>query len=86
LGEAMRAHAATRAAHIASMTTANAVSQGHGISRAEVIAHVTQANEEAVVRPEISSRASPPTRTDIAPRASTETYTFEFDLEVAVPA
>ena len=86
LGEAMRAHAATRAAHVASMTTANAVSRGQGISRAEVIAHVTQANEETVVRPEISPRASPPVRTDIAPRASAEVYTFEFDMEVAVPA
>lgn len=101
LGEAMRAHAATRAAHNASMTTANAVSQSQGISRAEVIAHVTQANEEVVVRPEISSRASPPpVRTDSAPRGSgdarasaaaaarapAEVYTFEFDMEVAVPA
>jgi hypothetical protein len=86
LGEAMRAHAATRAAHIASMTTANAVSQGQGISRAEVIAHVTQVNEEAVVRPEISTRASPPVRTDVTPRASAEVYTFEFDMEIAVPA
>jgi len=86
LGEAMRAHAASRAAHVASMITANAVSQGHGISRAEVIAHVTQANEETVIRPEISTRATPPVRTDVAPRASTEDITFEFDLDVPVPA
>ena len=43
LGEAMRAHAAARAAHIASMTTANAVSQRDRVSRAQVIAHVTEA-------------------------------------------
>jgi len=86
LGEAMRAHAASRAAHVASVTTANAVSQGHGISRAEVIAHVTQANEEAVVRPEIGTRTTLPVRSDVAPRASNEEITFEFDLDVAVPA
>jgi len=79
LGEAMRAHAAARAAHIASITTANAVSRIDGISRAEVIAHVTEANEEAVVRREVSSRANPPIRTDAAPRATNEVYTVEFD-------
>lgn len=81
LGEAMRAHAAARAAHIASITTANAVSRDDGISRAEVIAHVTEANESTVVRREVSSRASSPIRTDTAPRASTEVYSAEFDHE-----
>jgi hypothetical protein len=90
LGEAMRAHAASRAAHVASMTTANAVSRSVGITRAEVIAHVTEANEETVVRREISLRASPPVRTDIAPRATTdeasanddEVYSVEFSQEL----
>jgi len=49
LGEAMRAHAAARAAHLASTKTANAVSRADPISHAEVIAHVTQANEETEV-------------------------------------
>jgi hypothetical protein len=90
LGEAMRAHAAARAAHIASMTTANAVSRSPGITRAEVIAHGTESNEETVVRREISLRASPPVRTDIAPRATAvaasanedEVYSVEFGEEI----
>jgi glycerophosphoryl diester phosphodiesterase len=81
LGEAMRAHAAARAAHLASMTTANAVSRDAGISRAEVIAHVTEANEETIVGREVRPRASPPIRTDMAPRAATEVYSVEFDHE-----
>ena len=84
LGEAMRAHAATRAAHIASITTANAVSRADGISRAEVIAHVTQGNEETVVRRDVvSSRANPPIRSDIAPRGTTEAHTMEADATEA---
>jgi len=90
LGEAMRAHAAARAAHVASITTANAVSRSPGITRAEVIAHVTQENEETVVRREINLRASPPIRTDIAPRATAneakadndEVYSVEFGEEI----
>lgn len=82
LGEAMRAHAAARAAHTASMATANAVSRADGISRAEVIARATQANEETIVRREISPRATPPVRTDTTPRATiTETYTADMDDE-----
>jgi hypothetical protein len=72
------------------MTTANAVSRSPGITRAEVIAHVTQANEETVVRREVSQPASPPIRTDIAPRATAveskadndEIYEVEFGQEV----
>lgn len=81
LGEAMRAHAAARAAHIASMTTANAVSQDHGISRPEVIAHVTEASEETIVRRQPSSRASLPIRTNNAPRGTAEVFNVEFDHE-----
>jgi hypothetical protein len=77
LGEAMRAHAAARAAHTASMATANAVSRDHGISRAEVIARATQANDESVIRREISPRANPPVRTDVAPRALVESYSHD---------
>ena len=81
LGEAMRAHAAARAAHIASITTANAVSQGDGISRAEVIAHITEENEHTVIRRDVGPRANPPTRTDNAPRSAAEVYSVEFDDE-----
>ena len=77
LGEAMRAHAAARAAHTASMATANAVSRAEGISRAEVIARATRANEESVIRREISPRANPPVRTDTAPRVTADTYTVD---------
>jgi len=77
LGEAMRAHAAARAAHTASMATANAVSRAEGISRAEVIARANRANEESVTRREISPRASPPVRTDTAPRVTAEAYTVD---------
>jgi glycerophosphoryl diester phosphodiesterase len=70
LGEAMRAHAAARAAHTASLATANAVSRAEGISRAEVIARANRANSESVIRSDISPRANPPIRTDIAPRAT----------------
>jgi hypothetical protein len=80
LGEAMRAHAAARAAHTASMATANAVSRAEGISRAEVTAHAARANSESVIRSEISPRANPPVRRDIAPRvaAAAETYTYTY--------
>jgi len=55
-----------------------------------VIAHVTQENEETVVRREINLRASPPIRTDIAPRATAneakadndEVYSVEFGEEI----
>jgi hypothetical protein len=77
LGEAMRAHAAARAAHTTSMTTANAVSRAEGISRAEVIARANRANEESVTRREISPRVSPPVRTDTAPRVAVEAYTVD---------
>jgi len=77
LGEAMRAHAAARAAHTASMATANAVSRAEGISRAEVIARANRANEESVTRREISPRVSPPVRTDTAPRVAVEAYTVD---------
>jgi glycerophosphoryl diester phosphodiesterase len=70
LGEAMRAHAAARAAHTASLATANAVSRAEGISRAEVIARANRANSESVIRSDISPRANPPVRTDTAPRAT----------------
>jgi glycerophosphoryl diester phosphodiesterase len=66
LGEAMRAHAAERAAHTASIVTANAVSRFDGISRADVTSR-----DEDTVRRDISPRATPPVRTDAAaPRAS----------------
>jgi hypothetical protein len=81
LGEAMRAHAAARAAHTASMATANAVSRAVGISRAEVIARATQANDETVIRREISPRANPPVRTDSAPRANAVGHTADMDDE-----
>jgi glycerophosphoryl diester phosphodiesterase len=66
LGEAMRAHAAARAAHTASITTANAVSQAQGISRADV-----RTSDDDVIRPAVSPRANPPVRTDTAPPAVT---------------
>jgi hypothetical protein len=66
LGEAMRAHAAERAAHTASIVTANAVSRFDGISRADVTSR-----DEDTVRRDISPRATPPVRTDAAaPRVS----------------
>jgi glycerophosphoryl diester phosphodiesterase len=65
LGEAMRVHAAERAAHTASMVTANAVSRADGISRADVPSF-----DEEAVRHDTSPRASPPVRTDVTPRAS----------------
>jgi glycerophosphoryl diester phosphodiesterase len=68
LGEAMRAHAAARAAHAASIETANAVSRADGITRAEVIARAARANAESVVRREISPRANPPVRSDVSSR------------------
>ncbi len=68
LGEAMRAHAAARAAHTASMATANAVSRAEGISRADVVPLATRENSE--IRADVSQRANPPVRMDTAPRAN----------------
>ena len=68
LGEAMRAHAAERAAHTASMVTANAISRSQGISRAEL-----NAREDDPIRRDVSPRAMPPVRTDTTPRASANT-------------
>jgi glycerophosphoryl diester phosphodiesterase len=80
LGEAMRAHAAERAAHTASIVTANAVSRAEGISRADVVSQteggasprerVSQQEEEAVIRRDVSPRAAPPIRSDNTPRAA----------------
>jgi glycerophosphoryl diester phosphodiesterase len=70
LGEAMRAHAAARAAHTASMATANAVSRDEGISRADVVARATRENSESVIRADVSQRANLPVRTDIGSRVN----------------
>jgi hypothetical protein len=63
LGDAMRAHAAARAAHTASMATANAVSRAEGISRADVTA---RASNDDSIRRDVGPRTNPPVRTDIA--------------------
>jgi glycerophosphoryl diester phosphodiesterase len=68
LGEAMRAHAAERAAHTASIVTANAVFRYDGISRSDL----TERFDEDAVRREVSPRAAPPVRTDTAPRVLAE--------------
>jgi glycerophosphoryl diester phosphodiesterase len=66
LGDAMRAHAAERAAHTASIVTANAISQLDGISRGAPTSH----DDDDSIRRDVSPRAIPPVRTDITPRAS----------------
>src|SRR5262249_38488445 len=58
LGEAMRAHAAERAAHTASIVTVNAVSRSEGISRAD-----NPPNVEDTVRDDVSPTATLPTGT-----------------------
>jgi len=80
LGEAMRAHAAARAAHTASMATANAISRSEGISRAEVSGRITV---DDITRRDISPRAAPPVRTDVTPRglAEDETQTITMAAE-----
>jgi glycerophosphoryl diester phosphodiesterase len=82
LGDAMRAHAAARAAHIASMATANAVSRAEGISRADVTA---RASNDDRIRRDVSPRTNPPVRTDIAPRddgdAEDEPHTITMAVE-----
>jgi glycerophosphoryl diester phosphodiesterase len=75
LGEAMRAHAAARAAHTASMATANAVSRSEGISREDVAALAARTNDESATRPEMLPRATAPLRTDTAPRVNSDAYT-----------
>jgi glycerophosphoryl diester phosphodiesterase len=70
LGEAMRTHAAARAAHTASMATANAVSRAEGISRADVVPLGTRENSESVIRADVSQRVNPAVRADTAPRAN----------------
>jgi glycerophosphoryl diester phosphodiesterase len=74
LGEAMRGHAAARAAHAVSVATANAVSRAESIARAEAIALATRGKDEAVTRREISPRVSPPVRSDTGPRGAADTY------------
>jgi hypothetical protein len=69
LGEAMRAHAAARAAHTAAVATANALSRSQGISRADISARITV---DDITRRDISPRAAPPVRTDIAPRGAAD--------------
>ena len=79
LGEAMRAHAAARAAHTASIATANTSFRTEGRSegkpRAEVASRVGIDN---VIRRDVSPRANPPVRRDTNPRvvrdAEDETY------------
>ncbi len=66
LGEAMRTHAAERAAHTASMMSANAVSRSEGITRTEVGSR----EDDEVIRRDVSPRAMPPIRTDTTPRAA----------------
>jgi hypothetical protein len=73
LGEAMRAHAAARAAHAASMATANAVSRLQGIIRADVS---TRIDVDDITRRDVGPRATPPVRRDTAPRGSTEDETY----------
>jgi hypothetical protein len=63
LGEAMRAHAAERAARTASIVTANAVSRSEGISRADTTV-------EDTIRHDVGPRETSPVRTDTTPRAS----------------
>jgi hypothetical protein len=65
----MRAHAAARAAHAASIATANAVFRSEGISRADVS---TRIGVDDITRRDISPRAAPPVRTDTAPRGTDE--------------
>jgi hypothetical protein len=67
LGEAMRARAAERAAHTASVVTANAVSRADGISRTDVTSPVN--DDDDAIRRDVIPRAAPPIRTDSAPRA-----------------
>jgi hypothetical protein len=67
LGEAMRAHAAARAAHTASVATANAISRSEGIGRADVSTRIGVGD---ITRRDISPRAAPPVRTDTAPRGT----------------
>jgi glycerophosphoryl diester phosphodiesterase len=67
LGEAMRARAAERAAHAASIATANAASRSGGISNAELPA---VAHDEPVVRQTASPRATPPVRSDSTARVA----------------
>src|SRR5262249_30305028 len=67
LGEAMRAHAAERAAHTASIVTANAVPRAEGISRTDVPSPAN--NDDEAIRRDVIPRAAPPIRTDSAPRA-----------------
>jgi glycerophosphoryl diester phosphodiesterase len=69
LGEAMRTHAAERAAHTASLVTSNAVSRGDSIARA----NITVREEDDVVRRDVSPRVLPPVRTDTTQRALSNT-------------
>jgi glycerophosphoryl diester phosphodiesterase len=82
LGEAMRAHAAARAAHTASIATANAVSRAEGISRADVLKRATRENSESVIRSDVRQRANPTVRTGTTPRATADedadTYTYTY--------
>jgi glycerophosphoryl diester phosphodiesterase len=75
LGEAMRAHAAERAAHTASIVTANAVSRAEGISRADVATRsdltsdaTLRSDSDEAIRRGLLPRAAPPVRTDVARR------------------
>jgi glycerophosphoryl diester phosphodiesterase len=72
LGEAMRAHAAARAAHTESVATANAVSRLQGITRADVNTRIVVDN---ITRLDIGPRAAPPIRTDVAPRGAVDDET-----------
>jgi hypothetical protein len=84
LGEAMRAHAAARAAHTASMATANAVSRSEGISRADVNARI---GADDITRRDVGPRATPPVRTDSVPRGTVnKEEEFYYPMPVAAEA
>jgi glycerophosphoryl diester phosphodiesterase len=87
LGEAMRAHAAARAAHTASMATANAVSRSEDqfeeISRAEVAARVGINN---VIRRDVIPRANPPVRRDTNSRVVRDDEDETYWLTMAAEA
>jgi len=82
LGEAMRAHAAARAAHTASMATANAVSRSEGISRADVNERI---RVDDITRRDAGPRATPPVRTDSAPRGNLDDEIY-YPMPVAAEA
>jgi len=82
LGEAMRARAAARAAHTASMATANAVSRSEGISRADVSSRI---GVDDVTHREVGPRATPPVRTDAAPRNNVDDEIY-YPMPVAAEA